>query len=255
MSEFLTYKKVSDLEQVNSPLEGATIPFLDGDGIVKRISADGFTSGGSGGSGGSGSSGGSGESIAPVFFRRSGNVMHYGPSGTNVTIDEFTDAFFNGNGYFLKGDDGFEDFEKIVSFRISGRQMEKINSYTSEVSIPCTDQEMTDAINKYKTANKSVSYVSKPVSDGPVLFTRSGNIMHYETGIDVTADEFMDAFFNGKAYLLSGVSGGQEEFEQIVRFRLSANSMVEVNNYKSGNKIISTTQEMANAINKYKPQS
>ena len=248
MSEFLTYKKVSDLEQVNSPLEGATIPFLDGDGIVKRISADGFTSGGSGGSGGSS------EPVAPVFFRRSGNVMHYGPSGTNVTIDEFADAFFNGNGYFLKGADGFEEFEKIVSFRISGRQMEKINNYTSEVNIPCTKQEMTDAINKYKTANESVSYVSKPVSDGPVLFTRSGGIMHYETGAGVTADEFMDAFFSGKAYFLSGVSGS-EEFEQIVKFRLSANSMVGINNYTSGNKISSTTEEMANAVNKYKSQS
>ena len=142
MSEFLTYKKVSDLEQVNSPLEGATIPFLDGDGIVKRISADGFTSGGSGDFD---------EPIAPVFFRRSGNVMHYGPSGTNVTADEFMDAFFGGKAYFVSGASGSETFEQITSFRISSNQMTQINSFSSEVNIQCTKDELANAINKYKS--------------------------------------------------------------------------------------------------------
>lgn len=248
MSEYLTYKKVSDLEQVNSPLEGATIPFLDGDGIVKRISADGFASGGSGGSGGSS------EPLAPVFFTRSGNVMHYGPSGTNVIIDEFVDAFFNGNGYFLNGNSGYEEFEKVISFKISANTMKQINNFTSEINIPCTEEEAANAINKYKTANESGSNASESVSNGPALFRSSGNVMHYGTDTNVTPDEFMDAFFSGKAFFLSGASGS-ETFEQIVRFRISANNMVEINDYISGVNIQCTTEEMANAINKYKPQS
>ena len=243
MSEFLTYKKVSDLEQVNSPLEGATIPFLDGDGIVKRISADGFTSGGSGDFD---------EPIAPVFFRRSGNVMHYGPSGTNVTADEFMDAFFSGNGYFLSGASGSETFEKIVKFRISSNHMEQINSYISEVNIKCTEDELANAIDKYKATNKSISNTSRSISNGPALFRRSGNVMHYgPSGTNVTADEFMDAFFGGKAYFVSGASGS-ETFEQITSFRISSNQMTQINSFSSEVNIQCTKDELANAINKYK---
>jgi hypothetical protein len=87
MSEFLTYKKLSDLEEVNTTIEGATIPVLDGDGVVKRISAEGI--------------GSAGKPVVFIISKGSnGSRVLFDREGTReVTAKEVFDAYFANEAY------------------------------------------------------------------------------------------------------------------------------------------------------------
>lgn len=83
MSDFLTYKKISDLEEVEEVLSGATVPVLDGDGVVKRISAEGI--------------GGIGGNKNVVLFRVKNDAL-VGPVDYEkpATGADVVEAFYNG---------------------------------------------------------------------------------------------------------------------------------------------------------------
>lgn len=112
MSDFLTYKKISDLEEVEEVLSGATIPVLDGDGVVKRISAEGI------GSGNNGSAG------KPVVFGLTGSGNNYTLTirgeGREATAKEVFDAYFANDAYISTHGGAEAMPQKIIGFYLSG---------------------------------------------------------------------------------------------------------------------------------------
>lgn len=112
MSDFLTYKKISDLEEVEEVLSGATIPVLDGDGVVKRISAEGI---------GSGSNGSVGKPVIFIISQSSnGKVLFDRGGAREATAKEVLDAYFANDAYV--DTHGGAEFmpQKIIGFYLSG---------------------------------------------------------------------------------------------------------------------------------------
>lgn len=100
------YKKVSDLEQVTEVKDGATVPVLDGDGVMKRISAAGIGSG-----------------ATTTFFKISNSTLTpYENNNVFSTLDEVLDAYFGGTAYvYNTNNPGCTDApQKITGFVLSG---------------------------------------------------------------------------------------------------------------------------------------
>lgn len=91
MSDNLTYKKISDLEKVNSVGSNATIPVLDDDGIMKQVVVNNI----------------GGSNISKPLFVISGmydsqKCVLNAYTGTPVSIEEAVDAAFGGGGMYLR---------------------------------------------------------------------------------------------------------------------------------------------------------
>ena len=141
MTDIVNYKKISDLEEITEVTEGATVPVLDGDGKMKRISAAGI---------GSGSSGGG--SAAPVVFKVSnGFLTHYDNANVWATTEEVVDAYFAGNAYIYAayGDDYAP--QKVIGFYISSASVhaQTKNSNPPGFCISGASNDFTTVISKY----------------------------------------------------------------------------------------------------------
>lgn len=148
MSEFLTYKKISDLEEITEVTDGATIPVLDGDGVMKRISAAGIGNG-NGNDNGNGNSGGT---AAPIIFEESEVLRYYNEPGSWARVEDIVDAYFAGNAYIGMTQYNVYCPQKIVGFSISNDRI-----YANAVQgaamagfqISCNGSDLANAITKH----------------------------------------------------------------------------------------------------------
>lgn len=138
MSEFLTYKKISDLEEVEEVLSGATIPILDGDGVVKRISAEGI--------------GGNSNNSSPVVFKVSQGYLYNFEEDRQITAKEVFDAYFSNQAYVEDEAGGTHVMpQKITGFYISGGTGGQVvaNGYSHEFGSDLTNEEVADLAKTY----------------------------------------------------------------------------------------------------------
>lgn len=138
MSEFLTYKKISDLEAVTTLPSDAYIPVMDNDGVLKRIPRSYFCV--SGDIDLNNGNNNSGTNTKPsVFGYRNGDLYHVN-SNTLASSEEIFSAYVAGKAFVLDptnsseicfhsgvtgGATVFNSPMPITSFQISGNGLKR----------------------------------------------------------------------------------------------------------------------------------
>ena len=122
MSDFLTYKKLSDLEWASELSSDACIPALDSDGVVKRVPRSYFYVSGDVISGeNSGGNGNNNNNTPVVFMVSNGNLVNTRNRSQVAPAEEIVEAYFNGKAMLLPphGWGGVKD-EIVYSYPTGG---------------------------------------------------------------------------------------------------------------------------------------